>query len=496
MLVAAAPVVGPFRPEMEMPTATGYATAALPGYRIPPQKTVVPNGMLDWWDAPMPPAKITFKILNAPATVDNVTVGNVGYFKDAIKSDIYYVVDGIQNDLTNPFYWAMVPANYEIPAFVNNGGYDWDSWNSAYGPYQFWDIFNRPVNNDLAPRDNANYPAKAQVYSDNHGEAMVYLNGNYKLNPLLFTFKGQDIGFGDTVGSTTVVAMADYPYFRTDNQLISNTVTKTWTWGGMVLGPTETTHEMILSVGDFTGTDNNGPHTGAFDAALNGTSKDKMVWVWATDRDGEQSGVLNTQVDWSITPIGTTTATINDLSKNGVSNYNATMLGINISHGFLSNTNGGIVSTPAGPVYRSWMRAPTTAEKALFNKFWGAGGSHTIIGADGNPLNPNNFVVAAIDLYDPTMTADVTVNAFLTSPDFGTIAYTWNVNFNVSHPLDDVAIAGDANLDGKVTMADVTSIERIILGMDAASYQADANGNGVINMGDVVKAERIILGAK
>jgi hypothetical protein len=494
-LVAAAPVIGPFAPELEIPTDYGYnPNIVIHGYRYPvvtDRKTVVPNGFLDWWDAPMPPAKITFKIQNVAAVADNITVSNVGYFKEAIKSDIYYIAHGTHNDLTNPFYWAMVPANFEIPAFVNNGGYDWDSWNSSYGPYQFWKIFNRPMNLDLPARNASLYPAKAQVYTDNHGEAMIYLNGNYNLNPLLFTFKGLDVPFGSTVGSTTVVAIADYPYFRTDSQLISNTVTKTWTWGGMVLGPTESTHEMILSVGNYT-PDQSG---------INGTSKDKMVWVWATDRDGEQSGVLGTQVDWSITPIGTTTAIIPDLTTTstgltpGVSQFNATMKAINITHGFLDNTYGGVVNTPAGPVIRSWMRAPTTAEKALFNKFWGVGGTNTIIGADGNPLDPNDFVVAAIDLYDSTMTADVTVNAFLQSPDFGTIAYTWNVNFTQSHPLDDVAIAGDANLDGKVTMADVTAIERIILGMDSPCYQSDANGNGTINMGDVVKTERIILGA-
>jgi hypothetical protein len=500
-LVAAAPVIGPFTPELEVPTAMGYnPNITIHGYRGPAapvidRKTVVPNGALDWWDAPMPPAKITFKMLNAPFTSDNMTMANVGYFKEAIKSDIYYVMDGPVMDLTNPFYWAMVPANFEIPAFVNNGGYDWDSWNSSYGPYQFWKIFNRPANNDLPARNNSLYPAKAQVYSDNHGEAMIYLNGNYNLNAQMFTFKGQDVAFGDTVGSTTVVAMADYPYFRADGQLISNTVTKTWTWGGMVLGPTETTHEMILSVGNYTAT-----------SAINGTSKDKMVWVWATDRDGEQSGVLGTQVDWSITPVGTTTAIIPDLTtttvmngmipSGGVSNFNDTMKEINITHGFLNNTMGGVVNTPAGPVIRSWMRAPTAAEKMLFNKFWGVGGTNTIIGADGKALDPNDFAVAAIDLYDSTMSADVTVNAFLTSMDFGTIAYTWNVNFTMSHPLDDVVTAGDANQDGQVTMADVTAIERIILGMDAPSYQADANGNGVINMGDVVKAERIVLGAK
>jgi hypothetical protein len=52
---------------------------------------------------------------------------------------------------------------------------------------------------------------------------------------------------------------------------------------------------------------------------------------------------------------------------------------------------------------------------------------------------------------------------------------------------------GDANVDGKVTMADITSIERIILGLAKGNINADANANNKINMGDVVQTERTIL---
>jgi hypothetical protein len=335
---------------------------------------------------------------------------------------------------------------------------------------------------------------------------MVYLNGDFALNPQLFTFKGKDIGFGDTVGSTTVVAVADYPYFRKHNQLVSAIVTKNWTWGGMVLGPTDTegdgitmVEDMILAVGDYIPIDITPLPT------VDGYSKDIMVWVWATDRDGKQDGVLGAQVDWDITPLPSSpTAAIHDLTTHttydglgqpnggGVSNFNSTMWQINVTHGFLDGTNGGLVNTGAGLyVYRSFLKAPSAAEALLFNKFWGA-----IIGADGKPLNANDFAVAAIDLYDSTRTADVTVNAFVTAPDFGTVAYTWNVNFFDGHPLDDVSLNGDANMDGVVTIADITAIERIILEKDAAVYQADANSNNSIDMGDVVATEKIILGIK
>jgi hypothetical protein len=508
VVVAEYPVIGPFRPGLELPTPTGYnpCTPPLPVDPYIDQKTVVPNGVLEWWDAPMPPAKITFKIANVSVKTDNGTeIGNAGFFKDAFKTDIYYLaVDGFPIAFTNPFYWQMIPAFSWIPAFVNNGGYDWDSWNTAYGPYQFWKIINRPMNEEMPatrPVNNSSFPSKVQVYSDNHGEAMVYLNGNFALNPALFTFKGQNIPFGDTVGSTTVAAVADYPYFRKHNQLVSAVVTKNWTWGGMVLGPDDGAGKtMILAVGKYTEV-NIYP-----EPAVDGYSKDIMVWIWATDRDGKQDGVLGAQVDWSITPLPSSpSAAINDLTTythfdglnqpdgGGVSNAcPPTMWQINVTHGFLNGTNGAVITNKAGTVIRSFLKAPSAAEAVLFGKFWG-----TVVGADGKPLNANDFAVAAIDLYDGTGLADVTVNAFVTATDFVTTqAFLWNVNFNAAHPLDDVSLDGDANMDGVVTIADITAIERIILEKDSAVYQADANHNNSIDMGDVVATEKLILGIK
>jgi hypothetical protein len=496
-LVAAYPVVGPFTPSTEVPTSFGYAAPIAPFIPdiagIPLMKSVVPNGELEWWDAPMPPAKITFKILDATVNVAGLDVGNAGFFKDAWKADIYYVIVSGVKYYTNPFYWIMIPASPYIPAFVNNGGYDWNSWNlTSYGPYPFWKIVNRPVTatdpTEVPSTDSANHPTKVQVYSDNHGEAMVFLNGNWNLNPDLFTFKGLDIPFGSTVGSSTVVAMADYPYFRKHSKLVSGTVTKTWTWGGMVLGGS--TDQMVLSVGNYSIANKTG-----FFPNESSTSNDKMVFIWATDRDGKQAGVLGTQVDWSVAG-GAKIPPVNAPGDgvNGVSSYNNVTKGIGLTNGFLNGTGGILTGSLDGTQGRSWMRAPNAAEKLLFNKFWGVGGSNPKLGADGQPANPDNFVVAAIDLLDATQATNNTVTEILTGPDFGTLAYFTTVNFALSHPLDDAPKFGDANVDGKVNMADITAIERIILGLSKGNINADANNNNKINMGDVVKTERTILG--
>jgi len=516
--VAQAPVIGPFAPGMEVPTAAGYDSALGPVdpdgnyYR---RKTVVPNGALEWWDAPMPPAKITFKIMDESVTAGTANVdprivgleiGNAGFFKEAWKADIYYVIVGGTKYYTNPFYWEMIPASPYIPAFVNNGGYDWNSWNlTQYGPYPFWKIINRPFNDgdptEVPSTDRSNFPTKVQVYSDNHGEAMVYLNGNWNLNPALTTPKGADIGTGTIVGSSTVVAMADYPYFRKHAKLVSETVVKTWTWGGMVLGGAESPDQMVLTVGDYAVT----PGT----SGLFGTSNDKLVFVWATDRDHRQAGVLGMQVDWLISknsgpgaiipPITTLQGLLDPTDIHGVSNYNAIMKAIDITNGFLEITGGALTGSHDGTQGRSFMRAPLSNEKLLFLKFWGEGGISVDPSwdddFDGVPgLDPNNFAVAAIDLLDTTQSSDVNVSITLTGPDKGILVYHVNVNFATSYPLDDDITPGDANVDGKINMADITTIERIILGLNSSNVNADANNNGKINMGDVVKAERKILG--
>jgi hypothetical protein len=202
----------------------------------------VPNKVLEWWDAPMPAAKILFEIVSGP-----------GFFKEADKGGIYYLFlkSGMYADsgevflekhkvFTNPFYEVEIPASPKIPPFVNNGGYDYDSWGwtSTPGPYDFWTIFNRPPN-PLDPSKNQDpaHPTFVEVYSDNHGEAMVYLNGVWNLN-LDAYFKGvlvsgaelMQIPPGTIVGTTTVVAKADYPYFRKHSPMVSNTVEKKWTF--------------------------------------------------------------------------------------------------------------------------------------------------------------------------------------------------------------------------------------------------------------------------
>jgi hypothetical protein len=73
-------------------------------------KTVVPDGAISAADAIMPPLKIRASIAS----------GDAGFLKEALKGVIY--------PSTNDYNSVMIPASWEIPAVVNNGGYDWMSW--------------------------------------------------------------------------------------------------------------------------------------------------------------------------------------------------------------------------------------------------------------------------------------------------------------------------------------------------------------------------------
>jgi len=577
-IVAAYPVVGPFSPGIELMTPMGWA---VPNPRPDGKReyqTVVPNGTkeitnsstyIDFldplttrtikmsWDCPMPPAKITYVILDKAKTitvgtngveVSNIDVGRSGFFKPADKTDIYYL--WVTNPMhleappvkvyTNPFYFIMVPAHEYIVAFGNNEHYDWATFGSldplrtAQGPYPFWSFINVDEDAEVYT-SNTQYPTIASVYSDNHGEAMVWLNGDWNLNLDYWSNKeGVNVPVGQQVGSTTVQVIADYPYARGLPGYLSNTIEKNWMWGSVILGASNShpfadgtativaDTRMILTAGDYHITGGTRPYQ-------NGTSQDKVVWIWACDRDGKATGVADAKVSWSVDH------GVYILDTNGfISGYNDITENVLLVDGFLAGTNG----TPAhevGGVHRtsgvSSMISPRydhayilevpatrpdgqaftaeqadlwkslTAEEALFYKFF-----NKSLAPDG--LQPDDFVVAALDLFSEDTTADCTVSIQIRSAEFapegsatGLLKYSSNVYFNPadpegSYPLDDAVKPGDANMDNQVNMGDVTVIEKMILGLKAPNVQADVNCNSTVDMGDVVRLERTLLGLK
>jgi hypothetical protein len=498
-------VIGPFSPGLELMTPLGWT---IPNGVTDPLRdisTVVPDGKLNKWDAPMPAAKIIFQIQAAGVTPN---INTAGYFKSAMKSDIYYTMVGQTLVYVNPFYQSLIPAHEAIPAFINNGGYDWDSFDSSYGPYTFWQMINQHAVTPLvATSDPSGHPTVAEVYSDNHGEAMIWLNGNWNLYLQQFFYKAGsvDVPFGATVATTTIQATADYPYSRLHQAIQSNMDTKTWLWGGMILGTdghlypgnvstSNIDTQLILSIGtwDPATVNGTGDHTSA-------NSLNKMVWVWVTDRDGSRAGVNGAMVSWTVAAgNGTAGGYIPNLTGAGISNFNAITQNINLQGGFLDNTNGMITDGANRMHGISYLRAPTSWETSLFLKFWGP------TGTSGITADPAGYVVAAIDVQSlGGYTSRVNVSAEISSHDFdlvmgqavaGTLIYNTNLDFSIANALDDAPRMGDANNDGNVNMADVTTVERMILGMVGVAQNAVIDGS--CDMGTVVKIERKILGYK
>lgn len=96
-------------------------------------KTVAPDGAITEADAIMPPLKIRASIADADA----------GFLKQALKGDVY----GSKND----YHEIRIPADPEIPAIVNNGGYDWMTYDMP--PCPDGDIDGVCDVDDLCPLD-------------------------------------------------------------------------------------------------------------------------------------------------------------------------------------------------------------------------------------------------------------------------------------------------------------------------------------------------------
>jgi len=558
-----APVIGPFAPGLERMTTNGWVTDEITSTDPTRQiKTVVPNGTLDAYDAPMPPAKILFEIIPD----EESPYVSVGFFKETMKADVYtdfVMMKGHRTQVyTNPFYSTLVPAHWALSAFGGDmsGSYDWDSfWNNAEfddkdefvapGPYYFWTILTRSTNPVTYSYNTADYPTAVEVYSDNHGEAMVWLNGDFNLYPItggngnqeywrrfVAGNNGIDIQAGTVVGETVVQATAEYPYVRSEAQVTSNLVHKTWTWGGEVLGvdgrsfadKTESTSSInVLAAGNLGNVEGVTYDSGETDSEANdiwddrATSDKHMAFIWATDRDGKMTDVLGTKVNWTVTNAEIDVQNSSNPNGRPLSSYNNITMGIKVDdNGFLFDTDSDYTDLRHGS---SVMREPNDAEKLLFIKNWPSKY------ADKTLTLPFNYAVAGIMVYSGNSTLDITIDAELTGKDFGyvdfidadgdkavdeselitfeegTVDYTINIPYAIYdedteettiylYPLDDPIVEGDANGDGEVNAADITAIERIILQLDSPDINADANSNGVIDMGDVVKVIRIIRG--
>jgi len=193
--VAEYPTIGPFstyqlwsKDDMWITSANVPSSAWwTPNWK---RNTVVPDGLITKWDAPMPQALVIFNVVSNIGTVSGLDKGALeGYgFEWSGNGPVYQ----------SPYYAVEIPANWQIPP-----GYNWLSWArdpgyifyyfAIMGPYDFWkDLGVKSIisNTDEDPID----PKDVEVYSDNHGIAGV------SVDPL------------GVLNMATITATAEYPY--------------------------------------------------------------------------------------------------------------------------------------------------------------------------------------------------------------------------------------------------------------------------------------------
>jgi PKD repeat protein len=195
------PTIGPFSTYQLWSTEDMWITEATVPSSIGPndegeRNTVVPDGEINWYDAPMPQALVLFDIVDY-----STTLGELPSLSELDKGDLEgygFAWSGDDKIYQSPYYAVEIPANWQIPV-----GYNWRSWQrdpsflSWYivdqGPYDFWtDLELESVisNTHEDPID----PWDVEVYSDNHGIAGVTVDAL------------------DNLGLVTITATAEYPY--------------------------------------------------------------------------------------------------------------------------------------------------------------------------------------------------------------------------------------------------------------------------------------------
>ncbi|MBN9494027.1 hypothetical protein J0H33_11885 [bacterium] len=240
----------------------GAALSNLSASGAATRDTVLGDGTIDWWDAPMPPANIS------------VSLRGAGFIKQVIKSDVYYLgaANSTAQTFPNPYYVSNIPDSPYLPAAVAGGSYLWNSWgpdgpvadggiasdygndgSQGQGPYTFWSavivggnelgvgetqsaVLQKTLADAQADYGDSTIARDLTIFSDNHGEFMVAANGDANLDYSGCSTNslggGHECKPGDAVGTGTVTAVADYPMLKKHAPIGSNAATIDWTWGG------------------------------------------------------------------------------------------------------------------------------------------------------------------------------------------------------------------------------------------------------------------------
>jgi len=171
------------------------------------RNTVVPNEILDWFDAPMSQALGEFEIVDG-------TVADFAWIEEWDKGDFWpYGHDPVTFLFNSPFYEVEIPSHWLIPAMKGAPmGYMWDSWPvpGGDGPYNYWDDLDATV---TAPVGE--YGDIIEVYGDNHSYFGCHINAP------------EDGGVW-VDGNVILQFKVDYPYLPCKFPAVTSTIEIIW----------------------------------------------------------------------------------------------------------------------------------------------------------------------------------------------------------------------------------------------------------------------------
>jgi hypothetical protein len=232
--------------------------------------TLLPNGVLDDMDAPMPAARIDVTI--APNSGGATDISGVGSLAAADKTKTYsrdfLGPDGLPDNEYAPFYDQYIPAT-SAPGDASSGvdGGSANNFNGLLvnGAYHNWDIADTLISNDPTQTtcleearnpqtgldagfyDTPSGPSNVAIYTDNHGEAQAqYVPGlGYYFDSLLASGAAIPNANGGCdlqslyqvaggIGSASITATARYPFKPTDfadvaSDPVSVSIASLWT---------------------------------------------------------------------------------------------------------------------------------------------------------------------------------------------------------------------------------------------------------------------------
>ncbi len=343
------------------------------------------------------------------------------------------------------------------------------------------------------PVDGGTYPGKDawRVVSNISGTPGVSGNGTFAV--LSFNVIGSD-------GATAVITLEN-------GTVSSNTATEivcTWTGTGtLTIDQLEVTG---ISVVGESGTNKGYIDTTNFTVAAanatGGTGNTTYTYAWGfgTGSSGNTTTAVPSDVTYSSTGNKTISLTVTDaLGSDSTGNevtywaflYPELAVSFNGTTNTANYTRVGVVWSDSG-TWTSTTAYPSTVDFSSANTTGGDNTTYTYAwdfnsdnATDNTTANPSAFDFASFTSANFTG-AQYSVRLMVTD------AIPVSANVTMANYIT-IYAAGDIGTDLALSAADITGIERVVLGADPSTITSDANNDSSINSVDITKTELVVL---